>query len=132
MQEAIAGKAIVASAIAGIPEAIAGGQEGLLVPPTDAAALADALRWLIVDPARRTVLGQAAAERAKRDFTVTVMADRYEALYAKAVGEGHRGRYPSLPVTRSEPRRPSAFGFDSLRPRIPEADRPTALPDAHT
>ena len=132
LEAMLAGKAIVASAIAGIPEAIVGGHEGLLVPPANAAALADALRLLIVDPARRTVLGQAAAERAKRDFTVTVMADRYEALYAKAVGEGHRGRFPALPVTRSEPRRPSAFGFDSLRSRIPGADRPTALPDAHT
>lgn len=132
LEAMLARKAIVASAIAGIPEAIAGGHEGLLVPPADPAALADALRLLIVDPARRTALGQAAAERANRDFTVTVMADRYEALYANAVGERHRGRFPALTVRRSEPRQASAFGFGRLRSRILEGDRPTVLPDAHT
>lgn len=132
LEAMLAGKAIVASAIAGIPEAIAGGHEGLLVPPADAPALADALRSLLVGPARRTELGQAAAERAKRDFTVTVMADRYEALYAKGVGERHRGRFPNLAVRRSEPRRTSVFGFDLLRSGILEADRPAAVPDGHT
>ena len=132
LEAMLARKAIVASAIAGIPEAIAGGQEGLLVPAEDAAALADALRSLLVDPARRTELGQAAAKRAKRDFTVTVMADRYEALYAKAVGERHRGRFPGLTVRRSEPRRTSAFGFDLPSSGILEADRPVAVPDEHT
>ncbi len=132
LEAMLGGKAIVASAIAGIPEAIAGGHEGLLVPPADAPALADALLSLLRQPDLRSSMGQAAAERAQRDFTVTVMAGRYEALYAKAVGERYRRRFPALSVRRSEPRRPSAPGFDRLRSRILEADRPIALPDAHT
>jgi glycosyltransferase involved in cell wall biosynthesis len=60
------------------------GREGLLVPPGEVAPLADVLRLVLADPARRAALGEAAATRANRDFTVAVMADRYEALYANA------------------------------------------------
>jgi len=84
LEAMIAGKAIVASTAAGIPEAIANGCEGLLVQPGDVVALAEALRTLLVDPIRRVALGEAAAARARRDFTVQVMADRYEKLYAGA------------------------------------------------
>jgi len=84
LEAMVARKAIVASAIAGIPEAIVDGREGLLVPAGEVAPLADALRLVLADPARRAALGAAAAARANRDFTVAVMAERYEALYANA------------------------------------------------
>jgi glycosyltransferase involved in cell wall biosynthesis len=74
-------KAIVASATAGIPEAVTNGENGLLVPPGDVRALADALAEVLSSSERRTELGAAARERANREFTVQVMADRYEALY---------------------------------------------------
>jgi glycosyltransferase involved in cell wall biosynthesis len=81
LEAMIAGKAIVASAASGIPEAIVNGREGLLVPPGDAGVLAEALLSLLSDPARRVALSNAASTRAHRDFTVKVMADRYEMLY---------------------------------------------------
>jgi glycosyltransferase involved in cell wall biosynthesis len=84
LEAMIAGKAIVASATFGIPEAIAHEQEGLLVPPGDVAALANALGSLLVDDTRRAALGEAARIRAHREFTVRVMADRYENLFAEA------------------------------------------------
>jgi glycosyltransferase involved in cell wall biosynthesis len=84
LEAMVARKAIVASAIAGIPEAIVNGREGLLVTPGEVAPLADALREVITDERRRSALGEAAAERADAEFTVAVMADRYEALYAEA------------------------------------------------
>ena len=90
LEAMVARKAIVASAIAGIPEAIVHGREGLLVPPGEAAALADALCLLLADPVRRAALGRAAAARAKRDFTVAVMAERYQALYAGADSKRQR------------------------------------------
>jgi glycosyltransferase involved in cell wall biosynthesis len=82
LEAMLAGKAIVASVTAGIPEAIVDGREGLLVQPSDVEGLADALRTLLLDPARRAALGQAAALRAQNEFTVQVMAERYERLYA--------------------------------------------------
>jgi glycosyltransferase involved in cell wall biosynthesis len=89
-----AGKAIVASATAGIPEAITDGREGLLVSPGDVDALAEALGRLLVDPQHRAALGAAAADRAGRDFTIAVMAERYEALYAAALRKPNRTRVP--------------------------------------
>jgi len=87
LEAMLARKAIVASAIAGIPEAIIDGREGLLVTPGEVAPLAAALRIVLTDPKRRAELADAAVARAERDFTVAVMADRYEALYMSAYRE---------------------------------------------
>lgn len=90
LEAMVARKPIIASAIAGIPEAVVSGREGLLVPPGEPAALEDALEILLTQPRRRQELGDAAAERAKREFTAGVMADRYEALYASAYARRDR------------------------------------------
>ena len=82
LEAMLARKAIVASRTAGIPEAIVDGVEGLLVAPSDVSGLAEALRTLLTSPARRAELADAALLRAEREFTVSVMADRYETLYA--------------------------------------------------
>lgn len=83
LEAMVAGKAIIASATAGIPEAIRNGSEGVLVPPGDLDALTVALRTLLIDHARREELGAAAAARANREFTVEVMTDRYLAMYER-------------------------------------------------
>lgn len=88
LEAMLARKAIIASATAGIPEAIENGRDGLLVPPGDVAALADALRQLVVNPKRRAELGAAALQRAETNFTVRAMADRYEHLYRRPVSPG--------------------------------------------
>ena len=74
--------AIVASNVGGIPETVRDGVDGLLTPPADVPALAAALRQLLEDPSRRQRMGQAAQERAQREFSISGMMDRYEALYA--------------------------------------------------
>jgi len=51
------GLAVVATPIGAVPELIDDGHTGILVPPGDARALADALRRLIADPALRRRLG---------------------------------------------------------------------------
>lgn len=55
-----AGLAVVATPVGAVPDIIADGATGLLVPPGDAEALAAALRGLIADPALRQRLGAAA------------------------------------------------------------------------
>ena len=90
LEAMVAKKAIVASAIAGIPEAIVDGREGLLVAPGDVGELANALRLVLIDPARRRALAEAASLRANQEFTVAVMADRYEMLYASALRNRQR------------------------------------------
>lgn len=95
LEAMVARKAIVASEIAGIPEAIVNEREGLLVPAGEVGPLAEALRRVISDAAHRSNLGAAAAARADRDFTVSVMADRYEALYRDAFQKHHPRAYLS-------------------------------------
>lgn len=67
--------AIVASDFAGIPEFIRDGAEGLLVPPGDWAALANAINLCARDPARRALLGTAAYARLTADFGADAGAD---------------------------------------------------------
>lgn len=78
-----AGLPVVASGVGGLPTAIRDGQEGLLVPPEDPAALAAALERLLADPELRRRMGSAAKQRYEADFTLQVMTRRYEALYLR-------------------------------------------------
>src|SRR6185436_7492315 len=64
---------IVATAAGGIPEAVADGVSGCIVPVRAPAALAAALAGLLADGARRQVLGAAGRERFLRIFTAERM-----------------------------------------------------------
>jgi len=90
LEAMVAGNAIVASITAGIPEAIVDGRDGLLVRAGEVGALADALRSLLLDPARRQRLADGAASRGRGEFTIEVMTARYEALYRRAVAKKGR------------------------------------------
>lgn len=81
LEAMLAARPIVASETSGIPEAIVHDRDGLLVPPGDVAALATALRALLLDASLRQRLGAAALSRARGEFTIGAMADRYERLY---------------------------------------------------
>jgi len=76
------GKAVVATRVGGVGEAVTDGVEGLLVPPGDPAALAAAIARVLDDPALRGRLGRAARRRAERDFGEALMVERREALLA--------------------------------------------------
>lgn len=62
------GVPVVASAISGIPEAVEHGRTGFLVPPSDAAALADRLELLLRDPAGAEKIGRVGAEYVRASF----------------------------------------------------------------
>ncbi|WP_185985074.1 glycosyltransferase [Aureimonas mangrovi] len=62
--------ALVSTNYAGVPEFIRDGQNGRLVPPADASALAQALEALIADPAARERLGEAAFRRLRDEFSL--------------------------------------------------------------
>jgi len=68
-----AGKAIVATDVGGNTESVRHGKEGLIVPPADADALADALGRFIADEKLRKALGDNARSRFVTHFTVDVM-----------------------------------------------------------
>ena len=75
------GLPVVVARVGGVPEVVTDDVEALLVPPSDAGALASALRRLIDDAELRRRLGDAGRTRAQRDFAIATMADRYERLY---------------------------------------------------
>ena len=69
IKEAMAlGTPVIASDVAGIPEAIGGNCYGLLVPPKDLDALADAIEKLLGDNALRGRLALAARQQAENKF----------------------------------------------------------------
>jgi glycosyltransferase involved in cell wall biosynthesis len=78
------GRAVVATRVAGIPDVVEDGVNGLLVPPDDTAALAAALRRLEADPAERVRLGQEARRRALLGLTWRSAGRAFEECYAQA------------------------------------------------
>jgi glycosyltransferase involved in cell wall biosynthesis len=62
------GLACISTNISGVPELVADGENGLLVPPEDPAALAAAIERAIRDPALRAGLGAAGERRARAAF----------------------------------------------------------------
>ncbi len=74
------GCAIIASDVDGIPEALDGGRAGLLVPPGDVAALADALSLLLENPAEHERLRAIAPTNLGR-FSVARMAAETVSVY---------------------------------------------------
>jgi glycosyltransferase involved in cell wall biosynthesis len=81
------GVPLVASRVGGFPEMVAPGQNGLLVPAEDDAALAAALLDLIREPARRVTMGEAARARMVAEFSPGEHVTRLEALLAEAAGK---------------------------------------------
>jgi starch synthase len=77
------GTAVVGSRTGGIPEVVAEGETGLLVPPDDPAELARALNVLVVDPDRADAMGQAGRKRAVTEFSWTTIATQTADLYAE-------------------------------------------------
>jgi phosphatidylinositol alpha-mannosyltransferase len=75
---------VVASDLPGYANVARGGQDALLVPPGDAAALADALRRLLTDPAEAAAYVRSGTRRA-RELSMDRLADRYVELYRTIV-----------------------------------------------
>jgi sugar transferase (PEP-CTERM/EpsH1 system associated) len=80
--EAMASKvAVVATRVGGADELIEDGASGLLVPPEDSAALADAIGWLIRDEDLRQSMSAAGRRRALTRFTLERMLREYRDMY---------------------------------------------------
>jgi glycosyltransferase involved in cell wall biosynthesis len=64
------GKPVVSTTVAGIPELVANGESGLLVPPRDAYALADAMERFGRDRLLRADFGRAGRSRIEQEFRI--------------------------------------------------------------
>lgn len=85
-QEAMAAaRGVVASSAGGMAEILDGGRCGVLAPPDDPRALADALLDLLNAPERRIALGRAARERVALAYGPEAVAPLQEASYHRAI-----------------------------------------------
>jgi glycosyltransferase involved in cell wall biosynthesis len=82
LEAMVAGKPVVATRVSSAPEIVLDDETGLLVPPDDPDALAEAALALLGDPARAAAMGLAGLARARREFSVDGMADGTTALYS--------------------------------------------------
>lgn len=80
-----AGRAVVATDVGGLGEAVVDGETGLLVPPEDRSALAEAVGRLAGDPALRAALGAGGPARVAQGYHAERMVAAYEALYREVL-----------------------------------------------
>ncbi|MSR47680.1 MAG: glycosyltransferase [Planctomycetes bacterium] len=80
------GKPLIATRVGALPESIAHGEGGLLVPPRAPAALAAAAIELLADRGRAAEMGKKHAFRCRTEGAWTAIADRTLDLYARLTG----------------------------------------------
>lgn len=87
-----AGLPVVATRVGGVPEAVAAGQTGWLVPPNDPDALGQALSRLLGDEQQRRQFGLAGRQRVLQEFSLSQMVQRYEAVFEHVWRRNATGR----------------------------------------
>jgi glycosyltransferase involved in cell wall biosynthesis len=92
------GLALIASEVGGIPEAITDGETGLLVPPNNEAALAEAVKRTLLDSDLRRRLGQSARLRAGQRFSRAL----FESTICRVVSEACGPPLEPKPEAQSE------------------------------
>jgi colanic acid/amylovoran biosynthesis glycosyltransferase len=81
------GLPVVTTACGGMPEAVSDGIEGIVVPPRDPRAIAEALAKMASDLDLRERLGKHARHRAVRDFDLACQTEAFVSLYRKVLTE---------------------------------------------
>jgi glycosyltransferase involved in cell wall biosynthesis len=76
-----AGCPVIATDVGGVKEVIIDGQNGIVVPPADPAALAEALLRLLKNKKERERFAEAAMERVRSDFSAERMCQEYDVLF---------------------------------------------------
>ena len=85
-----AGKPVVATDVGGCAEAVVHGETGLIVPPEDPAALANAILYLLQNPEQARRMGEAGRKRVEEHFTVDAMVRKHIELYERLIAEKRR------------------------------------------
>lgn len=77
------GKPVIGCRTGGVPEVVADQKTGLLVPPGDHVALADAIISLLKDKERREEMGKAARKHVEANFTREKMVEKTVEVYRR-------------------------------------------------
>jgi glycosyltransferase involved in cell wall biosynthesis len=114
-----AGLAIVSTHIAGIPDMIRDGEEGLLIPAGDVEALTEAIVRLFSSTSLRQVLGTKATKRATEEFDMPRCVAHWESLYCSLLGSTipRNNAPPKAPTGHPKPQSSEATGDPVHRSR---------------
>jgi glycosyltransferase involved in cell wall biosynthesis len=82
---------VIGTRVGGIPETMAEKETGMLVPPFDPGALADAMRQLLTDPGKRQIMGGQGTEWVAKKFSPSQMADTLFDVYQSVTGAKSAG-----------------------------------------
>ncbi|MEW6107744.1 MAG: glycosyltransferase [Nitrospirota bacterium] len=75
------GKPVIATDVDQVSELVEDGVNGILVPPSNVRAIAEALEILVRDPERRKAMGRAAREKIEKRFSFAVALKKYKEVY---------------------------------------------------
>jgi glycosyltransferase involved in cell wall biosynthesis len=90
-----AGRPVIGSNIGGIPDILANGEAGVLVPPGDVLALRQSITDLLADTERRERLGRAAQRRAEA-FEAAAVVPQIEQVYAGLLRQAYESHEPAV------------------------------------
>jgi len=85
---------VIATSVGGIPELVTDGETGILIPPKDPVALAEAMARIIGDPDLRKRMGEAGYRRVVNHFSFDTMTKKYEELYYSLLNGSARHSLP--------------------------------------
>jgi glycosyltransferase involved in cell wall biosynthesis len=87
LESSASGIPVIATRVGGSPEIVLDGETGLIVPPRDPAALADAMCLLLENPEFARAMGEAGRQRVHDYFSVERNVQQTETLYTQLLNE---------------------------------------------
>jgi len=81
------GLPVIATNVGGIPEIITNGENGILVPPENPQALAEAISDLIEHPDKRKMFAEKGRQHITANFTNDIMAKKYMEVYRNIINQ---------------------------------------------
>lgn len=107
-EAAACGLPVVASAVGGVPSLVEDGATGILVPPGDPGALAEALGDLARDPGRASDLGRRGAARVASRYGWRGISEATDLLFEEAIAASRRAPRGTRSPTRASRSGPSS------------------------
>jgi glycosyltransferase involved in cell wall biosynthesis len=88
LEAAYMGLPVVATRVGGVAECIEDGRTGMLVEEGDESTFAKAVLTLALDNERRRAMGNNASAKARKEFTIDRVANRYLEFYRRLMNHG--------------------------------------------
>jgi glycosyltransferase involved in cell wall biosynthesis len=106
---------VVATAVNGVPDLVEHGATGLLTPPSDPAALATAVEWLLEHPEQALQMGAQGRERVRNHLRPDAMCQALDQLYSELIGLPDQQPAEPVAVAQDAGARKRAVSWDVRR-----------------